>query len=195
MDIPDSVTKKELAPKGTHVARVVSLIDLGTQVPTDPKLTPMRKINITFELCKCIKEFNGVKKPLVVSRMWTFTRAKGGKLREMIKAWKGVDISKESFKIDSLLGQECLVTISHSDDGQYANVESVSAVPTGLVEVPPAYNKLSLLGLNPGEFDMEVFKSLPDFIKAKITSTQEFRALKVDLEDNSGGTDEEEEVF
>jgi hypothetical protein len=179
MQIPESKAQRELVPKGTHPARLINILDIGTQIPKNPANAPQRKLRLTFELVKQLRDFNGTMKPLVISRDFTFTTSEKGHLRELLLAWCGVDISKDkSFDITLLLGKAALVSVNHTDDKKYDNITSVIGVPEGM-DVDKAYNPLKCLSLDAKEFDKDVFESLPDFIKDKIKPTQEYKALNI----------------
>jgi len=177
MQIPESKSQRELVPKGTHPARLIQIIDIGTQIPKNPANAPQRKLRITFELVKQLRDFGGTMKPLIISRDYTFTTSEKGHLRDMILSFCGVDISKDkSFDITLTLGKAALVSVVHSDDGKYDNISSVIGVPTGM-EVDKPFNPTICLSLDPTEFNEKVFDSLPDFLKQKITPTQEYKLV------------------
>ena len=179
MKVPESNSKEYAIPDaGVHSARLIWLIDLGTQEPTNPAYYPARKLKLGFELVDTEAEFDGEKKPLMVSTEVSFSHNEKSKLHEIVKAWTGIVLSKDKdFDLSSLLGKEALVTVVHnqSSDGRvYANIAGVSGVPKGFPVKEPK-NLLTGLSLADGEFSEKIFASLPEKIREKIQKSPEYK--------------------
>ena len=174
-------TKKEypLAPAGTFIARVVSIIDLGTQKTSwqgVEKDTP--QINISFELPTELHEFKEGegKKPFVISNTYSHMMGKKAKLRPITEAILGVALKDEeaySFDHDELIGLPCQLTVVHTekDGNTYANIGSISHLLKGLA-CPPQVNPSKILSFE--KWSDELFKSLPEFLRKKIESSPEY---------------------
>lgn len=160
--------KRELAPEGVHKAVCVHVIDLGTQEFTiKGKQTSARKVSVGFEL---LGKKNGFGEPLVVAQRYTFSNSKKSNLMKDLKGWLG--IKDPDFDLDGLKDKPAQVTITHSEDGEYANITNVGGVPKG-TKFPKPTNKFVSLYLDE-TFDKDVFDDLPDYFKEKIASSPEY---------------------
>ena len=139
-DKPENSARK-LAPKGTHVARCIAVVDLGTGPETYKGETKMRRmLNVTWALPKCTIEIEGEQKPMHISKKFTASLNSKSTLRKFVDAWLA-PTEKELAKFDPLemLGKEALVTVTHYEraNGDLgASIGSVSSLPEG-VNVPP----------------------------------------------------------
>jgi hypothetical protein len=110
-------TQRKLAPKGTHVARCVALVDLGTGPETwEGETKIQRKLNITWELPKQTIDLDGQPAPMRLSKKFTASIDKKATLRKFLDAWIA-PTAKElaGFNPSDLLGKECLLTVGHYD--------------------------------------------------------------------------------
>jgi hypothetical protein len=136
----------ETAPEGTHVARCLSIVDMGMQVSTftDPKTgkpkPPQHKVRLAFELCY---ERDQQDRPFVVSKQYTVSMHEKASLRKDLESWRGKSFSKEeleAFDLANLVGKSCMVTVKHasSADGTrtYANIAAISGIAKGM-QPPP----------------------------------------------------------
>jgi len=84
---------------------------------------------------------------------------------------------RKNFDLKGLLGKFCMVNITHSEDGKYANISGISPVPSALRNAQPE-------GINPvnhfwlAEFDQSKYDALPKYYKEKITESSEWRGQK-----------------
>lgn len=173
----------EPVPAGSHVARCISIIHIGTvAVEWEGETKYLNKVRISFELPNETKEFKEGEgeKPYMIAAEYTLSTHERAKLREVAESWKGRKMtSNESmdFEVSDFLGMPAMLNVIHkvgSNGKTYANIASVSPMPKGF-ECPPAFNKLvelTYLG-----FNWDIFNSLPDWLKAKIESSDEFRML------------------
>lgn len=168
-------------PKGNHVARLYQIIHIGT-VPTtwqgEQKMTD--KVRLTFELCNERKAFKEgePEKPYSVSREFTFSMGKKASLRSFIEGFGGTALHDDeaySFDIEKLLGEACLLNVVHAerDGATYANIAGASPLPKGM-DAPELFNDATLIDVNSTPF--EDIEALPDFLKDKIKSSEEYAA-------------------
>jgi len=134
---------------GTHLARCFAVIDLGihqTQYKNDaPKMK--RQIYLKFEVpnerIKWVYNDEEREGPMTVGTTLTFSMHERAKLRDWVEKWRGAKFSEiEAYEFDcfKLLGQPCTLTVVHSDDGKWANIDGITGVSKG-VEVPPQENQ------------------------------------------------------
>ena len=169
------------APEGTHCARCVSMIDLGTQKNTfDPSKPDRRMVRISFELADELREDG---KPFMVGQKFALSMHEKSSLRKQLQSWRGKPFTEEQakrFDISVLLGIPCLLNIIHStkEGGKtYANIASISPLVKGMT-APPQITPSLEFSLSPVDFDQLVYESLPDFLKEEIAASPEYRALQ-----------------
>lgn len=181
----NSGTPRELIPAGNYVARAYSFLHIGTVIENfqgESKL--QNKVRIGWELpteLKVFKEENG-EQPLVISKEYSLSMNEKANLRKMLASWRGKDFSEDEakgFDITKLVGVPCMLNIIHkpSKDGTktYEEIGSISPMPKGM-QCPAQVNANKILQYD--AFDNEIFDSLPDFIKDKIKSSQEYAAMQ-----------------
>jgi hypothetical protein len=182
MIISDNSKEFKIAPAGLHMARLFSCIDLGHQATEWAGETKiMHKVVLTWELHgnddqdQPLKTDDG--KPLIVSKRYTVSLGDQARLRQDLEAWSNKKMTAEDrkkFDLRNLLDKFCMVNITHSEDGKYANISGISPVPSALRNAQPN-------GINPtlhfwlAEFDQAKYDSLPKYYKEKITESSEWR--------------------
>ena len=185
MIISDNSKEFKIAPAGLHMARLYSIIDLGHQATEWAGETKiMHKVVFTWELHgdddsgQPLKTDDG--KPLIVSKRYTVSLGDQARLRQDLEAWSNKKMTPEdrkNFDLKGLLGKFCMVNITHSEDGKYANISGISPVPSALRNVQPE-------GINPtlhfwlAEFDQAKYDALPKYYKEKISESSEWRGNK-----------------
>jgi hypothetical protein len=185
MIISDNSKEFKIAPAGLHMARLYSIIDLGHQATEWAGETKiMHKVVFTWELHgdddagQPLKTDD--KKPLIVSKRYTVSLGDQARLRQDLESWSNKKMSPEerkNFDLKGLLGKFCMVNITHSEDGKYANISGISPVPSALRNVQPE-------GINPtlhfwlNEFDQAKYDALPKYYKEKIAESSEWRGQK-----------------
>lgn len=177
----------QIAPAGTHLARLYRIIDLGTQMRDyEGKVTMSRKAKFFWELHgedaagKPLLTTEG--KPLIQSKEYTLSLGEKANLRRDLEAWRGKAFSEDELKgfdIKTVLGQFCMINISHRDKGDvtYADLKGVSAVPAIYKKagLPEGINPVVLFSLD--SFDQQLFDSLSESIKDTIRKSPEYRSL------------------
>lgn len=193
--------KFEIAPAGTHLARLYRIIDLGTQMREfEGKVTMNRKAKFFWELHgedasgKPLLTSEG--KPLIQSKEYTVSLNEKANLRRDLEAWRGRAFTEDELKgfdIKGVLGQFCMVNISHREKGDmtYADLKGVSGVPAIYKKagLPDGVNTVALFNLD--SFDQQLFDSLSENIKETIRKSPEYRSLNTSAQDYasaSGGS-------
>jgi len=168
----------EQPPVGTHVARCVKLIDLGTQKGEwQGKATFKRQVVIGWELPNALlTEGDSAGKPFVVSKFYTQSLSEKSNLRADLKNWRGRDFTQEElagFDAKNILGKPCMLSLTENDKGK-VRVTGVMALPNGM-DVSPQINDSIFFSLS--EFDQAVFDSLSNGFKAMIEVSPEYQAI------------------
>lgn len=170
-------------PSGTYVARCYSMIQLGThEEEYMGQKKELNKVRITWELPTELKVFKEgeEEKPYSISKEFTLSMYEKANLRKFLEGWRGkgfTDDEAEAFDITVLLGKVCMVSIIHktSKNGKvYADISSVTTIPKGL-PVPEQINESFEFSFE--NFDEAKLEKLPDWLKEKITSSQEYNNL------------------
>ena len=171
------------APAGTHVARCVQLINIGT-IDGEYEGKPIRsyKIRLAWELPNETKVFDEAKgpQPILVNQEFTLSLGAKAGLRKIVEGMIGVVLKDEeaySFDIEKIVGMPCLLTIIHktSTKGKvYDKIASASPLVKGMT-VPEQYNQSKILSFS--NFDHELFATLPTFLKEKIASSDEYSQM------------------
>lgn len=170
----------KIPPAGTHAARCISIIDLGTQeIEWQGKKKEQRKIRFSWELPLELEIFNPEKgeQPFIVSRDYTLSMFDASALRKDLESWRGkkfTDHEAEWFDETKVLGKPCTLTIVHNEKGgkTYANISGVSGVMKG-TKYPDQINPS--VAYNTADGNNDVYKSLPEWIQEKIAKSPEYR--------------------
>lgn len=179
----NSQSSLKIIPAGSHPARCYSMIHIGTIEETfNGEVKKRNKVRISWELPTEQVVFNEEKgeQPHAISREFTLSLHEKSTLRAFLESWRGkafTDKEASSFDITKLLGVPCLLSITHraaSNGNSYANINSVSMLPKGM-DCPNQINPNQVLSYD--NFDLELFKSLPNFIKEKIKVSEEYQLL------------------
>jgi len=156
----------ELAPQGTHVARCYSVVDMGNQ---QTNFGIKHKIRLMWELPN---ELMADGRPFVVGKEYTASLHPDANLTRDLVSWRGRAFTDEElagFDVFKVAGAPCMVTVTHnkSNDGTktYANVNTVTAIPKGMV-CPDQVNPTAMFSLE--EPDMEVYNALPQWLRDRI---------------------------
>ena len=173
---------------GSFVARIYLMIHIGTVVGFQGKL--QNKVRIGFELPTERHTFDEKKgeQARVISQDFTLSFNEKATLRKVITACdpKALELDDdglmEEFDVESLIGKALLITVAHKakadGKGEFAFIENVTAIPKGMT-CPPAENAVQVISYD--NWNEDVFQKLPDFIKEKMESTDEFKALSPEV--------------
>jgi len=183
-----SSTPRELIPAGMYVARCYKMVYLGMiEEETQWGLKKMPKVIITWELPNEKKSFKEGEepKPLVISMEFTLSLADKAKLRNYLNSWRGkpfTDAEAKKFDITKLLGQPCLLNITHNTGKKdpsktYEFIATITPLMKGQ-ECPAQINETFEFNFEEA-FSWEKFNSFPDFIKDKIKKSDEYGKLEV----------------
>lgn len=180
--------QQEAMEAGTYPARVVQVIDFGVQNRKPFKGVdkgPIQMIYLTYEfLDEFCKDENGddqEDKPRWLSETIPFMSLDVD-LATSTKRYKALD-PEEDFGGDFtlLVGQPCMVTINQYDgkNGLANGVSSIAPMrPKEAAKAPELVNPPKVFLIDAP--DMEIFKSLPDWMQEKIKESLEFTGSALD---------------
>lgn len=170
-----------LPPSGNHIARCYSMIHIGTiEDEYMGEKKKMNKIRISWESSNELHTFDESKgpQPFSVSKEYTLSMNDRATLRKDLESWRGKEFTDEesaSFDVTKVLGKFCMVNVIHkkSTAGKdYAAITSITPMPKGIPE-PKPINPIFEFSFE--QFDSKKLESLPDWIKTKIKSSDEYR--------------------
>lgn len=168
------------APAGTHVARCIKLLDLGTQFGEyQGKPTSSRKVVVTWELPNELMadgEYAG--KPFIVSKFYTASLSEKANLRRDLVNWRGREFSEQElmgFESKNILGKPCMLQLTPNDKGKI-KVTGVMALMKGTT-CPEQVNASVYFSLERDEFSAAVMDSLPEYYQEMIKKSPEFQEL------------------
>jgi len=171
------------APAGTQMARCFSFVHIGTNMDIymgEDKA--FNKIRLGFELPEETQVYKDGEpaKPAIVYQEYTLSMGSKANLRKLVEGMLGVALNDDeasSFDVETLVGMVCLVTIKHKTS-QKGNVRAEISSATPLMKSQtelPQINPSIILSY--GNWNQNVFEALPIFIKEKIQSSDEYRAM------------------
>ena len=173
----------ELVPAGSHVARCIQMVELGTLTEVfQGETKSLHKVRITWELPLELKVFNPEKgeQPFIISKEYTLSLHEKSTMRKDLQSWRGKAFTEEeasSFDITKLLGVPAMINVIHQtskNGGVYSNVASVSPLPKGTT-CPPQINPTFVLSYD--DFDFKKFDSLPEWLQEKMQTTPEYHRV------------------
>ena len=167
------------APEGSHGARLLQAIDLGTQ---EGMYGPKRNLMITFELTSKLMDDG---RPYTVTAWYGASLNRKSNLRKALTSWLGRELTVDEvqgFAWNEFVVTPCLVQVTHktNDSGEVkAKVQSITAIPGGM-DVAPLAGELLIFDL--ANFDETVFSQIPEGIKAIIEKSPEYQALNTKMD-------------
>lgn len=164
---------------GTHIARCVQMIHVGTITEEiQGKETTRNLVRLTFELPTELHTFDESKgaEPRFVSKEFTLSLNEKSTLRKFLDTWRGTPFTPEQakrFDVTNLIGVPCMLSIGLKVSGtgkQYNSIDGALAIPNGI----PVPDQISpLLEIN---FDnlAQNWALIPNFIQEKIKLSVEY---------------------
>lgn len=164
---------------GTHIARCVQMIDLGTYEDTRwDDSYPKREILLGFEFPAMDQGEHG---PVMLWKRFTFSLNEKAALRKELKKWRGRDYTAEELAagvdVSSVVGQPCQVSVeewSNSQTGKSGVSISGLAKPMEGLDCPPQINK-SIIWLIE-DWDQETFDTFATHMQERILASDEAKA-------------------
>lgn len=175
----EGMTDFQPAPSGAHAARLIKVVDLGTQRTVFNGVESFKpQIFMQWELVDCPMESGD---PFVIGQRFTRSMHEKASLRRMLEGWRGkkfTDAELDSgFSLSMLLGKPCMVNVTHVEKNgkTFANIGSVMAAPGGL-PVKPAKNATVDLTLDE-DFDINEFNKLSQKMQEIVAGSPEYKNL------------------
>lgn len=181
---------------GIYIAVCVHSIDLGEQLIEKKGEAPRlnNQVTLTFELVGETMEVDGKTRARDLSRTFNVCYSKNGALRKFVQSWLGKAFSDEAFAefdTNDLVGRAAQLSVIHSENGEYANIDAALPLPKGM-PAPKATLPLIRFDLEP--WDAAAFQALPDWARDRVKRSTQYQedhvptgAVDVDLGSSSTG--------
>lgn len=125
-----------------------------------------------------VKKENGETEPapMTIGKEYTLSLNEKANLRKDLESWRGRQFTTDElkgFQVEKVVGQPCMLSVLHKPNAQgkvYARISAISGLPKG-VECPPIWHQPVIYEIDHG--DNDIFKALPNWIKAKILASGE----------------------
>lgn len=162
---------------GVYLAVCIHSIDLGEQLCEykDKGKRYNNQVQLVFELAGETIEVDGARVARTLSRTFNFTRGKNGGLRKFVQSWLGKQFSDETFgefDTNDLVGMPAQLSVILSESGEYANIDTIMALPKGLPAPKPT---LPLIRFDLEPWDDAAFAALPDWAQEKIKKSTQYQ--------------------
>lgn len=163
--------------EGVQLGVIIQVVDLGVQPGgfyKGAEKPASRKIRLTYELPYELHDFDGEKKPLLISEEFKFS---GSELSTCYKRINSIDpgLKKTGGDFAKLVGEAVQVQIVHEvpTSGKYegrtfANVAAVSPLMRGMSGPDETFNPQYFY--SPDSHDENIWSEMPDFLKEKINT-------------------------
>lgn len=186
MKVEVKKSERKIPPVGLHPARLVQIVDLGTQL-NETYNKEERRVRFAWELIGVTFETeDGEEVNHLISKEYSLKLSRKSHLRKAVEGMLGKPlVEDEVFDFSKLLDVPCQIQVVHNNGtGKnahevYANVDAVLPAPkdpkTGKpIKLDRAQRDLVLFSLE--DVDNEVLSSLPDWLQDKIMSSKEYEA-------------------
>jgi len=159
---------------GVYYAICVGVIDLGEQYSEKFK-SYSNKLRIVWELVGETVEIDGEQKPRQLSKEFTFSSNKKSNLRAFLTSWNGRTYNDEEFadlELFDQIGKACQLQVVLNDTGEYANIDSIMAIPKG-VTVPTTDTTPIIWDMD--NWDDDLFAALPEWTQEQIKKSTQYQ--------------------
>jgi len=179
----------EKCPAGNHLAVCYCVVDLGTQ---ETNYGVKHQIWIGWETAS---ELMTDGRPFTVGKTYTLSSHEKSNLRNDLESWRGRPFSEDDFgefEIGNVIGVGCFLNVVHTEreNGTYANIASIAALPKGTT-TPALVNKAVKLDLDPDTYDVRMFAALSEYTQQRVAKSPEYREVTQSSVDISGTSDDE----
>ena len=165
-------SSEKIEPKvGLTQAVLSGVTDMGTQ---DTDYGKKRQIMLTWELPKQTHVFDEDKgeQPLIRTKTFTMSLHEKSGLRKALRGMIGKDLDGD-IDLFALIGTNCMLNLVKSADDKYINIDSITPLMDGL----PACDAVEKQTFSLDEFDMGDYMKLYNWVKEKVSSSPEYKAL------------------
>lgn len=161
---------------GTYMGICVGVVDIGEQTSTFNNTTKTNeKIMFVIEFPSEMITVDGEQKPRQLSKDYTRTSDDRGALKALVTGWTGKTFTQgelEGFDVFDFLMQPCMVTVTLSANGNYANISNIVQFPKGF---PAPKTETRPYKYDLDKWDDEQFAALPEWVQNKIKKSTQYQ--------------------
>jgi hypothetical protein len=166
----------------SYVARCYQMVHIGTVPETyEGKHKMQNKVMITFEIpseMRTYREEEG-ERPASISKEYTVSLGENATLRKDLESWRGKPFTPDelkAFDLEKLVGAPCMLNIIEklTQNGPKPRIATINKLHKDL-KCPDQINPSRVLSYD--KFDLTLFESLPEFLKDKVKSSLEYKAM------------------
>lgn len=174
---------RELIPQGSHIARCIGLVHIGTYASTDQSGKPDQKneIRLTFEFPDVLgTNKEGDKLPLILSQGYRLSMGPKANLRKIVEGMIGTSLDDEeayAFDTERLVGMPCAVVVKHKTSKKGSKYETIASVAPLMKDQVAKEASRPYKILTYDKWDEVFFQSLPEFLRKLMESTEEFSMM------------------
>lgn len=183
---PNSNSKDfEKHPPGMTAARCYQVIDMGSHWDEKWKKTK-RLVRIVFESTRLMSDG----RPFSISKRYTLSHHEKSQLRKDLESWYGKAFDTKAldeaggFDLAKLIGRPALINVVHSENGEYANIATITPLMEGMPD-PTAVNPTLVFSL--ADFDQAVFDKLSPRLQEFINTSDERNPKKPAVQTTATG--------
>lgn len=176
--LKNETKEREVVPAGNYVATLYSIVQIGMVKDSymgEEKTLP--KVMFTWEIPKLMRDFDGEQKPMVIGKEYTISWGEKANLRKVVTGMLGEMPDDDGFDLKTLLGRACMLQVINGvgkESGRkYAAIGAVAQLPEE-VTAPKQINPTTYLDYQEG-WDDEVYTKLPQWIKDKMSESEEMK--------------------
>lgn len=178
MKVEVKKSERKLCPEGFHPARLIQVIDLGTQ-KNEAYNKFEKRIRLAFD---CVEQTfeteEGESVSHIVTREFAFKMTKKAHLRKFVEQLLGKKLEDgKPFDFEDIAGEAFNLNIVHNKSEKngetYANINTGAPLTKGQ---KVAKSKRDVVVFDIDNIDDEVLESLPDWLQDVIMKSEEYKA-------------------
>ena len=161
---------------GTYVGICIGVVGLGEQETTfKGKTKYVDKVKFIFEIPDETIEVDGEQRPRQLSVDFSVARKSTSRIRQFINTWRSKTLTDEEYselELYDFIGQNAMLSVVHSEDGQYANIASAVQLPKG---IPSRQATAAPITFDADEWDDETFQTLPEYLQERLQKSTQYK--------------------
>jgi len=192
--------KRKLVSPGMHIAVCYQIVDLGTSLDYYNNMS--HKVQLGWEILdeayEVEKENEKQEYNFLVYKEYTASLGENTNLRKDLESWRSKDFTAQElkgFELKNILGIPCQLNIkikTSAKGNEYPLVLSVN--PIGKNEVPKGNKDLFYLGFDEDPYNIELFKTLPEFLQERIEKSDEWMRLMAGNHEEHNAENEDDDI-
>lgn len=211
----------ELPQPQSARARCYGVIDMGiVDNSYKNEVKTAHKIMLMWELpdFRAVFSEGGTEQPFAIFEEYTYTTGDKGNLSKLVSAWRNKPFTQAEkdgdFDCGVFLNKTAYISFTVKRKGAYKNehidkvtnknsrmaLNTIMPLPKPMKEgMPQAMNKLLLFDWDkvngPNDLDMDLWNSIPNFVKKKIRTSEEYQQRQIATVDKDAGEQSHDQQY